>query len=75
MEGLEQKLFRKNKFNAFLWLLFLDDIFCIWRDGEEKLNKFLNICISSTHIAMKKSFSKINFPDVTFSKNNNKVST
>ena len=40
MARLERKLFANNKFNPFLWLLFLDDIFCIWTDREEKLNEF-----------------------------------
>ena len=49
--------------------------FCIWTNGEEKLIKFfLNICVGSTHPTMEKSFKEINFLDVTFSKNNNKLS-
>ena len=42
MAGLERKLFANNKFNPFLWLPFLDDIFCIRTYGEERMN-FLNI--------------------------------
>ena len=35
MAGLERKLFANNKFNPFLRLRFLDEIFCIWTYGEE----------------------------------------
>ena len=61
-----------------MWLRFLDDIFCIWTDGEEKLNKFfeyLNEFHPTIKFTIEKSFSKINFLDVTVSKNNNKLST
>ena len=77
MAGLERKLFANNKFNPFLWLRFLDDIFCIWTDGEEKLNEFfeyLNEFHPTIKFAMKKSFNKINFLDITVSKNS-KLST
>ena len=78
MAGLEQKLFANNKFNPFLWLQFLDDILCIWTDGEEKLNEFfeyLNEFHPTIKFTMEKSFRKINFLDVTVSKNNNKLAT
>ena len=78
MTGLKRKLFANNKFNPFLWLRFLDDIFCIWTDGEEKLNEFfeyLNEFYPAIKFTMEKSFNKINFLDVSVSKNNNKLST
>ena len=78
MAGLERKLFANNKFNPFLWLPFLDDIFCIRRYGEEKLNEFfeyLNEFHPTIKFEMEKSFNKINFLDVTVSKNKNKLST
>ena len=78
MVGLERKLFANSKFNPFLWLRFLDDIFCIWTDGEENLNEFfeyLNQFHPTIKFTMEKSFKKINYLDVTVSKNNNKLST
>ena len=60
-----------------MWLQFLDDIFCIWRDGEEKLYKFFEY-LNEFHPTIKstseKLFNKINLLDVTVSKNN-KLST
>ena len=72
MAGLERKLFANNKLNPSLWLRFLDDIFCIWTDREEKLNEFFEN-LNEFHPTIK--FNKINFLDVTISKNNNKLST
>ena len=43
MAGLERKIFENGEFNPLVWLSFLDDIFCLWTEGEEKLNSFLNI--------------------------------
>ena len=43
MAGLERKIFENGEFNPLVWLRFLDDIFCLWTEGEEKLNNFLNI--------------------------------
>ena len=73
MAELERKLFVNNKFNPLLWLRFLHDISCIWTDGKEKLNEifeYFNEFHPTIKLAMKKSFSKINFLDVTVSKIN-----
>ena len=45
MAGLEKRMFEYSGYHPYLWLRFLDDIFCIWTDGLEKLQelfKFLN---------------------------------
>ena len=42
MAALEENLFKELKFKAYIWLLYLDDIFCIWTEGLEKLKEFLN---------------------------------
>ena len=41
MAGLEKRIFKNSGYHLYLWLGFLDDIFCIWTDGLEKLLKFL----------------------------------
>ena len=41
MAGLERKIFERGKINPFVWLRFLDDIFCLWAEGEEKLINFI----------------------------------
>ena len=63
---LKRKLLANNKFNPFLWLLFLDEIFCIWTDGEEKLKEFfeyLNQFHPIIKFTMEISFNKMNFLD------------
>ena len=45
MAGLGKRIFEYSGYHPYLWLRFLDDIFCIWTDGLEKLQelfKFLN---------------------------------
>ena len=61
-----------------MWLRLLDDISCIWTDGEEKLNEifeYFNEFHPTIKLAIEKSFSKINFLDVTVSKINKRLST
>ena len=40
MAGLENKIFSDTNVQPLLWLRYLDDIFCIWTDGLEKLKEF-----------------------------------
>ena len=37
MVGLENRIFENSDHHLYLWLSFLDDIFCIWTNGLEKL--------------------------------------
>ena len=67
MAGLERKIFESGEFNPFVWLRFLDDIFCLWTEGEENLNnffKYLNEFHPPIKFTMEKSYEKINFLDV-----------
>ena len=41
MAGLETNIFSDTNVQPLLWLRYLDDIFCIWTDGLEKLKEFL----------------------------------
>ena len=40
MKGLEESLFKKLKVKPYIWLRYLDDIFCIWAEGLDKLKEF-----------------------------------
>ena len=40
MAGLENKIISDTNVQPLLWLRYLDDIFCIWTDGLEKLKEF-----------------------------------
>ena len=41
MAGLENKIFSDTNIQPLLCLRYLDDIFCIWTDGLQKLKEFL----------------------------------
>ena len=70
MAGLEKKIFENTNFKPLLWLRYLDDIFCVWTEGLERLQEFYQY-LNSFHpiIEFTMAFSKeqINFPDVTIS--------
>ena len=78
MAGLEKRIFEEFQLEPFLWLRFLDDIFCIWTHGEEKLIEFFNY-LNNFHetikFTMEKSTTMINFLDVTVTNDNGKLTT
>ena len=62
MAGLERKIFESGEFNLFVWLRFLDDIFCLWMEGEENLNnffKYLNEFHPTIKFTMEKLYEKM----------------
>ena len=78
MEGLENKIFSDTNVQSLLWLQYLDDIFCIWTDGLEKLKKFfsyLDSCHHTIKFTMDYSDTTNNFLDVSVTKNSTKLST
>ena len=71
MTGLEENLLKKLKVKPYLWLRYLDDIFCIWTEGLEKLKEFFNFLnefYPSIKFTMDYSKKSINFLDVKVSK-------
>ena len=77
MAGLEEQIFEKSHFQPYLWLRYLDDIFCIWTEGLENLKEFfgfLNNVHPSIKFTMEYSQKQINFSDVLISKNDNESS-
>ena len=75
MSGLEKCIFENSGYHPYVWLRYLDNIFCIWTDGLEKLEEFLK-SLNTFHPTMKfnvnYSYETINFLDVQVSK---KIST
>ena len=59
-----------------MWLRYLDDFFCVWDAGKEKLNEFLEF-MNSFHntikFTMDCSNERINFLDVSLYKKNGKL--
>ena len=41
MAGLEEEVFEKSHSQSYLWLRYLDDIFCIWTEVLEKFERVL----------------------------------
>ena len=79
MGDLEEKLLEQFPLKPYLWCRYIDDIFMVWTQGEDKLEDFINH-INSLHSTIKftHEFSKshISFLDVMVSlDNNNKIST
>ena len=71
-------IFERNRLNQYpikpsIWLRYVDDIFMIWDDSEDKLKDFLayintvNPAIQHTHAH---SFESVNFLDVLVTLNN-----
>ena len=78
MAGFEKRIFQTSEFKPFLWLQYLDEIFCIWTHGSQRLNELFN-CINSLHptvkFTMDYSATEINFLGVTVTKTGNKLET
>ena len=71
MAGLEEEIFKNPKFTPFLWLRYLDDIFCLWTEGVDKLKEFfsyLNEFHPSIRFTVEYSENQINFLDVLVTK-------
>ena len=56
MAGLEEEIFKNPKFKPFLWLRYLDDIFCLWTEGVDKLKEFFNY-LNEFHPSIKFTWS------------------
>ena len=67
MADLEEKIFSASEKKPMIWWRYIDDIFFIWEDEEESLEKFLNK-LNSFHPTIKfiaeYSRETINFLDV-----------
>ena len=78
MGDLEQKILSQSPLKPLAWWRYIDDVFMIWPDGEEKLNEFVNLLCSS-HETIKFTHeispSKIKFLDVTVLLHNNIIAT
>ena len=66
MNWFEEKFVYTYKFQPYIWLRFLDDVFCIWPHGTESLHDFhcfLNSCHKSIKSTMENSTESISFLD------------
>ena len=78
MAGLEKRIFENSGYHPYLWLIFLDNIICIWTDDIEKLQEFfelLNAFHPTIKFTMDYSYETINVFDVQVSKKNSALET
>ena len=76
MDRIENDILDSELVNPWLWLRYIDDIFFIWKKGEDKLEGFLNR-LNNFHPNLKftheKSKSSGNFLNVSVSIADNKL--
>ena len=76
MAELGKIIFQNSEVKPFLWLRYLDEIFYIWTQGFQILNKLFN-CVNSLNptvkFTMNYSTTEINFLGVTVTKIGNKL--
>ena len=67
MDHIETEFLKMQEIKSWFWKRFIDDIFFMWTEGEESLEKFLedlNKSHPNLEFTYKKSKDKINFLDV-----------
>ena len=78
MDRVENEFLDSELVKPWLWLRYIDDVFFIWTESEEKLEGFLNR-LNDFHPNLKftheKSKSSVNFLDVSVSIVDNKIET
>ena len=78
MDFIETEFLKTQAIKPWLWKRFIDDIFFIWTDSEENLNKFLND-LNEFHpnlrFTYEKSKEKINFLDLVIKLADGKIVT
>ena len=67
MDRIENEFLDSEIVKPWLWLRYIDDIFFIWMEGEDKFEGFLN--------RLNNSKSPVNFLDVSVSIVDNKLET
>ena len=78
MARLEKKIFENTNFKPLLWLRYLGDVFCIWKEGLERLQKlyqYLNSFHSTIKVTMEFSKKQTSFLDVNISQKEGSLQT
>ena len=78
MDYIETEFFKTQAIKPWLWKRFIDDIFFIWTDSDENLNKFqkdLNEFHSNLEFTYEKSKEKIYFLDLVIKFTDGKIAT
>ena len=75
MAVLVKRIFQNSKFKPFLWLRYLDEIFCIWTQDFQKLNELFNRTHPTIKFTMDYSAIEIDSLGVTVTKVGKKLET
>ena len=78
MDFIEMEFLKTQAIKPWLWKRFIDDVFFIWTDSEENLNKFLkdlNEFHPNLRFTYEKSKEKINFLDLVIKLTDGKIVT
>ena len=78
MDYVETEFLETQAVKPWLWKRFIDDIFIIWADSKENLNKFLkdlNEFHPNLKFTYEKSKEKINFLDLVIKLTDGKIVT
>jgi hypothetical protein len=78
MAYFEAQFVYTHEFQSLVWVRYLDDVFCIFTQGQEKLNdlfSYLNSCNPSIQFTMEASMESVNFLDTTVSIQNGNLKT
>ena len=78
MADFEEKYVYPYHIQPLIWLRYIDDIFCVWTDGEESLRDFithLNNSHQSIKFTEEISHDSVNFLDTTVSLKNGSLIT
>ena len=66
MDRIENEFLVSEIVKPWLWLRYMDDMFFVWIEGEDKLEGFLNH-LNNFHPNLKLKQSLVNFLDVSIS--------
>ena len=75
---LEEEILKEVELKPYPRWLYIDDIFFIWKHGEEKLKEFIDVLNKKHHsikFTAELSKTQINFLDVILSLENGKIKT
>ena len=78
MADLEERILKGIKLQPRIWWRYIDDIFCIWKHGEDSLKQFIetfNTCHSTIKFTAKCSKEETNFLDVNVWLRNRQLET
>jgi len=75
MGKLESNLMERAPAKPIFWTRFIDDIFFVWTEGEERLGEFMNSFHNTIKFTFDWSSEQVNFLDVNVVLRNGIVST